>query len=725
MTSAAPRADRHAFERTHHGDTFVDHYEWLRDGEAPEVQAYLNAENEFTDRVTADLAEARETFFNDIVARTKQTDLSVASWITHFTPEPRPYWYYSRTVEGQEYRIHARVPAADRDTPPDPEIGIPADEEVFFDGNAEAAGHDFFSLGDCDPSPDGTRLAYSVDTEGNERYTLRFRTMSGDHAWPEVIADTAGGIAWAGNDVVFYTVTDEAWRPHRVLRHVIGTDPAEDVVVFTEPDDKFWVSVGNSRDGDWVVIDSSSKISSEVHLVPTAEPEAEPHLVAPRRHGIEYSVEPAGDRLLIVHNDRAVDFALAEAPLDATGPEQWRELIAERRGVRLLDVAAHRGHAVLSLRTDGLSAIRVLPRTEAGDLDLTDHDGYPGRAIEVDEPIRVLSAVEEHDYDSDRVRFHHMSLITPPRISEVDLISGTTSVLRETPVLDHPEHGPYRPEDYVQERLWATAADGTRIPISLVRRADTPPGPAPLVLYGYGAYEIPMEPTFLTWRISLLDQGITWAIAHIRGGGELGRSWYEDGKFAAKPNTFSDFVDCARFLVDSGYTTPDRLGAIGGSAGGLLMGAVANLAPDLFRAILAPVPFVDPLTSILDPSLPLTVIEWDEWGNPLEDPEIYAVMKSYTPYENLRPVRYPAILAATSFHDTRVLFVEPAKWVAALRHTATNPDEEILLRVEMSAGHGGVSGRYQAWRQMAFEMTWLIDRITGDDPESPAGTIQG
>ncbi|NLT30234.1 MAG: S9 family peptidase [Propionibacterium sp.] len=721
----APRADRHPHERTHHGDTFVDHYEWLRDGAAPEVQAHLAAENAFTDRVTAPLAEARETFFNDVAARTKQTDLSVASWVTHFTPEPRPHWYYSRTVEGLEYRIHARVPAEHRDTPPDPEVGIPDNEEILLDGNAEALGHDFFSLGDCDPSPDGNRLAWSVDTTGDERYTLGFRTVVGGHAWPERIENTAGGVAWAGNDTVFYLLTDDAWRPYRVMRHVIGTDPAEDTEVFTETDDKFWVSVSNSRDGDWVVIDSSSKITSEVWLLPTATPEAAPRPVAPRRDGVEYAVEPAGDRLFIVHNDGATDFALAEAPLDASGPEQWREVIAERPGVRLLDVSAHRGHAVLALRVGGLTAIRVLPRDASGDLDPTEQDGYPGRAIEVDEPLRTLLPIPEVDYDSPRVRFHHTSLVTPPLVGEVDLASGEQRVLRRTPVLDHPEHGPYRPEDYVQEHLWATAADGTRVPISLVRRADAPPGPAPLILYGYGSYEIPTEPTFAAWRISLLDQGITWAIAHVRGGGELGRSWYEDGKFAAKPNTFTDFVDCARHLIDAGYTSPDRLGAFGGSAGGLLMGAVANLAPELFRAILASVPFVDPLTSILDPSLPLTVIEWDEWGNPLADPEIYAVMKGYAPYENLRPVRYPEILAATSFHDTRVLFVEPAKWVAALRHTATNPDQDILLRVEMSAGHGGVSGRYQLWQQLAFEMTWLIDRITRDVPDHTDGSIQG
>lgn len=708
----APRAEQRPIERTFHGHTFIDPYEWLRDSEDPEVVAHLEAENAFTDQVTAPLASTRQRLFDDIVARTQQTDLGVASWVTHHSAPPQHFWYYSRTIEGLEYPVQCRVPATTRQTPPDPTQGVPVGEQIVLDGNAEAAGFDFFSVGDCDPSPDGSRLAYSLDTTGDERYTLRFRSLTSDQSWDEEIPDTSGGIAWAGNDTVFYTVADEAWRPYQVRRHVLGTDPATDDVVYTESDDRFWLMVANSADERWVVISAGSRITSEVRLLSVATPDAEPRVVAPRREGIEYDVEPAGDRLLIVHNHQAVDFALAQAPLTAESPEQWRPLIAPQAGVRLLGVMAHQHHVVLSLREQGMTAIRVLPRTSDGGLDLTEHDGYPGRPIEVDEPLRTLHSIGEADYDSDWVRFHHTSLVTPPRVLEENLRTGHRRVLRQTPVLDHPEHGPYRPQDYVQERLWATAADGTQVPISLVRRKDAPAGPAPTILYGYGSYEIPIDPTFSTWRISLLDQGITWAIAHVRGGGELGRTWYEAGKFATKAITFTDFVACAQHLIDSDRTTPTQLGATGGSAGGLLMGAVANLAPELFTAVLASVPFVDPLTSILKPELPLTVIEWDEWGNPIADPAIYDAMRAYSPYENIRPVRYPQILAATSLHDTRVLFVEPAKWIAALRETATNTDPaDFLLRVEMSAGHGGVSGRYQAWHQLAFEMSWLIDRI--------------
>jgi oligopeptidase B len=705
-TPQPPTADRRPHLRTHHGDTVTDHYEWLRDKEDPEVIAHLEAENRYTEARTAHLADLADAVFGEIKARTQETDLSVPSYASH--RGGGAYWYYSRTLEGSEYPIFCRVEAPDRGTPPDPAQEI-VGEHVLLDGNAEAEGHDFFSVGAFSVSEDGRLLAYSVDTTGAERFTLRVRDLTTGAQLADEIADTAYGVAWAGNSHLFYTRADEAWRPYVVLRHRLGTDPADDAEVVTEPDERFWVGVDTSRDERWIVIGMGSKLTSEYHLLPTDAPESAPRLVAPRREGVEYDVEPAGDRLLIVHNDGgAEDFALAQAPLDASGPEQWQTVLPHTPGVRLLGVSAYAGHAVVSLRRAGLTALHVLPRDEAGDFG-------PGADIAFDEVLHVVEASGESEYDTPTIRLSYASMLTPESVYDYTLATGELTLLKRTPVLDHPTYGPYDPSRYVQERAWATAQDGTRVPLSIVRRADVAlDGQAPALLYGYGSYEISVDPTFSLARLSLLDRGVVFAIAHVRGGGELGRRWYEDGKTLTKRNTFTDFIAAADHLLANGYTSPDRLAARGASAGGLLMGAVANLAPEKFRAIHAGVPFVDALTTILDPELPLTVIEWEEWGDPLHDPEVYAYMKGYTPYENVAAQAYPAILATTSLNDTRVFYVEPAKWVAALRHTATNPDDRpILLKTEMSAGHGGVSGRYQSWRETAFEYAWILDQITG------------
>ncbi|WP_231930418.1 S9 family peptidase [Friedmanniella luteola] len=705
-TPLPPTADRRPHQRTHHGDTVTDHYEWLRDKEDPEVIAHLEAENRYTEARTAHLADLTDAVFGEIKARTQETDLSVPSYAAH--RGGGAYWYYSRTVEGSEYAIFCRVEAADRGTPPDPGQQI-VGEQVLLDGNAEAEGHDFFSVGAFSVSEDGRLLAYSVDTTGGERFTLRVRDLSTGSELPDQIDDTAYGVAWAGNSHLFYTRADEAWRPYVVLRHRLGSDPAGDAEVITEPDERFWVGVDTSRDERWIVIGMGSKLTSEYHLLPTDEPESTPRLVAPRREGVEYDVEPAGDRLLVVHNDGgAEDFTLAQAPLDATGPEQWETVLPHQPGVRLLGVSAYAGHAVVSLRRDGLTALHVLPRDAAGDFG-------PGADIAFDEILHVVDAPGESEYETPTIRLSYASMLTPDSVYDYTLATGELTLLKRTPVLDDPTFGPFDPARYVQERAWATAEDGTRVPLSIVRRADVAlDGRAPAVLYGYGSYEISIDPTFSLARLSLLDRGVVFAIAHVRGGGELGRRWYEDGKTLTKRNTFTDFIAAAHHLLENGYTSSDRLAARGASAGGLLMGAVANLAPGTFRAIHAGVPFVDALTTILDPELPLTVIEWEEWGDPLHDPEVYAYMKSYSPYENVSAQDYPSILATTSLNDTRVYYVEPAKWVAALRHTATNPDDRpILLKTEMTAGHGGVSGRYKSWRETAFEYAWILDQITG------------
>ncbi len=697
-------AARRPTVRTHHGDRFEDPYEWLRDKENSEVIGYLEAENDYTEARTKQNADLADAVFNEIKARTKETDLTVPSYVAH--PGGGAYWYYSRTVEGSEYSIYCRGPAPDRRTPPTLE-GPLEGEQVLLDGNVEAAGHEFFSLGAFDVSRDGRLLAYSVDVTGGERFTLLVKDLESGELLADRIEDTAYGVAWAQSSHLFYTRADQAWRPYVVLRHRLGDDPAADAEVYSEPDERFWLGVESSRDEEWVIIGAGSKLTSEHRMLSTADPEGVPRVVAPRRQGVEYDVEPAGDRLLIVHNDGAEDFALAQAPLDATDSSQWTPVLDHQPGVRILAASAYASHVVVSLRRNGLMGVHLIPRDERGDLQA-------GTDIEFAEPLYVVEAPGDSEYDTPTIRLGYASMLTPDSVYDYDLATGEMALLKRTPVLDEATFGPYRPERYVQERGWAEAPDGTRVPLSIVRRADVAlDGSAPAVLYGYGSYEASMDPGFSISRLSLVDRGIVYAIGHVRGGGELGRTWYEQGRTLSKKNTFTDFVACADFLIAHGYTSADRLAARGASAGGLLIGAVANLAPDRFRAVHASVPFVDPLTSILDPDLPLTVVEWEEWGDPLHDPEVYAYMKSYSPYENVAPRDYPAILATTSLNDTRVLYVEPAKWVAALRHACRDrPDAEILLKTEMTAGHGGVSGRYHAWRELAFEYAWIIQQIS-------------
>lgn len=709
MSAAQPPiADQRPITRTHHGDDFVDPYEWLRDKDNPDVIAYLEAENAYTEGQTAHLSELSEAIFSEIKSRTKETDLSVPNYATHATgngDERLAYWYYTRTVEGSEYPIHCRVLAASDGTPPDPEREIEG-EEVLLDCNAAAEGHEFFSIGTFAVSPNGRLLAYATDTSGAERFTLRVLDLTTGELLPDVIDDTFYGSTWLGSEHLFYVRADEAWRPYVVLRHTLGTEASADVEVLSEPDEKYWVGVDASRDEQWLQIGVGSKLTSEAWLLNADDPEGKPRLIAPRRDGIEYTVEIAGDRLLIVHNDGALDFCLSQAPLDATSHTDWQPILGHQTGVRIQSVNAYASHAVVSLRRDGLTGLHILPRTA---------DGFgPGWDIAFDEPLYSVDSPSGWEYATRTIRVEFASLVTPGSVFDYDLSSRELTLLKQTPVQPDPAGRPYDPADYRQRREWATAEDGTQIPISIVHRADVPlDGSAPGLIYGYGSYEIPIDPTFAISRLSLLDRGFVFAIAHIRGGGEMGRSWYDHGKELTKINTFTDFVSCARHLVEKKYTSADRLAARGGSAGGLLMGAVANLAPEAFRAIHAGVPFVDALTTILNPELPLTVTEWEEWGDPLHDPGVYAYMKSYTPYENLQPKNYPAILATTSLNDTRVFYTEPAKWVAALRQTATNgPDRPILLKTEMVAGHGGVSGRYKSWREIAFEYAWIVDQVT-------------
>ena len=676
-----PTARQVPFERTHHGDTVQDEFAWLADKDNPDTLAYLEAENAWTRTATAHLADLRTTVFEEIKGRTQETDLSVPS-------RKGGHWYYTRTEEGKQYGIQCRMPARPGATdPPEGRDG----EEVLLDGNVLAEGQDFFALGTFDVSPDGNLLAFSTDFAGDERFTLRVKDLRTDEVLADEVPDAFYGSAWsADGSTLFYLTVDDAWRPYRVWRHTIGSARNDDVLVYEEPDQRFSVGVELTRSEKFIVVEAQSKITSEVRAIPADDPSAEPVVIAERRHGVEYSVEHHGHRFLILHNDDAEDFALAYTSADAPG--EWTELIPHRPGTRLESVDAFARHIVVSVRRDGLTGLRVLAD---GSTDAYD--------MEFPEPLYSVGLAGNPEYDTTAVRIGYTSMVTPESVYDVDLVTRAMTLRKRKPVL-----GGYDPEQYEQFREWALADDGTRVPISLVARKGVPrDGTAPLVLYGYGSYEYSYDPYFSIPRLSLLDRGVVFAIAHVRGGGEMGRRWYENGKLLAKKNTFTDFVACAQALVKESWTAPDRLVARGASAGGLLMGVVANLAPELFAGIVAQVPFVDPLTSILDPSLPLTVAEWEEWGNPLESPEVYSYMKSYSPYENVTKGRYPAILAVAGLNDTRVLYHEPAKWVARLRSLA--PGGSYLLKIEMGAGHGGPSGRYDSWREEAFITAWILD----------------
>lgn len=692
-----PTAPVHVTVREHHGRRVEDPYEWMRDTDASEFTDWLRAENQWTEQVTADLEDLRQELYDDVYARTQQTDQSVPTLRTH--TDGRKFWYYARTIEGAQYPIQCRV-AAEGEEMPDPSEPIDG-EETLLDANREAEGTDFFSVGTLSVSPNGDLLAYGIDTLGNERYTLRFRDLRTGQELGDVIEDTAGSVAWAGDEIVFYVRADAAWRPYQTLRHHLGA--SDDTVVFTEPDEKYWMSVGGSSDDRWVMIALESKLTSEVHLLDIENVDAGFHCVREREHGVTYDVETAGDRLLVLHDRDTPDFSLAQAPLPGHGDTtSWTEILPPQEGVRLLDVDAHADHVVIELRRDGRTEIHLMRRADNGDL-------LPGEDLEFDEDVRTVAVAGTFDYDSPTIRLAHTSMITPLTIMDLDVVTGERTVVKQQTVREHPTKGAYDPGTLVQERIWATADDGTRIPVSLVRHRDTPlDGSAPALLTGYGSYETSSDPGFSIMRLSLLERGYVYAIAHIRGGGEMGRRWWDGGKTLTKRNTFTDFIACARHLVAERYTSADRLAAEGGSAGGLLMGAVINMAPEAFAAVHAQVPFVDALTTILNPELPLTIVEWEEWGDPLHDAEVYDYMASYSPYENIDAVSHPAILATTSFNDTRVSVVEPAKWIARLRATSKNAPEDILLRCEMVAGHGGVSGRYRAWREAAFELAWII-----------------
>ncbi|MDR6559185.1 oligopeptidase B [Arthrobacter pascens] len=718
-TPAPPVARKVPAERTHHGDTFVDNYEWLREKESDEVVAHLKAENAYQEAVTAHQEPLRDAIFQEIKGRTQETDLSVPN-------RKDGWWYFSRSVEGKEYGIQCRVRAQDTGdrvadwTPPAVEAGVEIPgEEVLLDCNVEAEGKPFFSVGGSAVTVDGNLYAYAVDNSGDERFTLRIKDLRTGELLPDIIENTFYGVSFSPDGTrIFYTVVDDSWRPYQVKAHVLGTPVTEDEVIYQEDDVAMWLGFELSSDRRHLVLGIGCSEYSETRLLRFDDPSATLTTVIPRGERVLYEAEPfllegpdgqKTERIVITHNRNAVnsmvslvDPAELEKPL---AQQQWTTVVEHSDDVRINGAGVTSTHLVVSVRKDTIERVQVISLAGLGTATQE-----PPVEPAFDEEL-YTAGVGGSDYEAPVIRLGYTSYFTPSRVYDFVLPTpeqpaGELLLRKESPVL-----GGYNGEDYVASREWAEAADGTRIPLSVLRhksvaRDSTAAG----LVYGYGSYELSMDPGFGIARLSLLDRGIVFVIAHIRGGGELGRHWYEDGKKLSKKNTFTDFIAATDWLAASGWVAPDRIAALGGSAGGLLVGAVANIAPEKYAAVVAEVPFVDALNTILDPELPLSALEWEEWGNPITDPTVYQYMKSYTPYENVREAAYPKIAAVTSFNDTRVLYVEPAKWVQELRNKTTG-SEPIVMKIEMDGGHGGASGRYVQWRERAWDYAFIADSL--------------
>lgn len=761
MNYEYPFALKKPHERTLHGDTFVDNYEWLRNKDSAETQQFIAAENAYTEKRMKPLDGLRKTLFDELKSRIQETDMSVPTRMDG-------YWYFGRTVEGKQYGLQCRVPVTNVDdwNPPTVEAmsapGLLPGEQVFFDANREAEGHDFFRVGAMDLSKDGSLMLYGTDTHGDERYDLRVRVIGSEQRWgvepghdfDEVIEQVGGGACLSPDGRwVFYTKVDDAWRPYSVWRHRVGSSASADVEAWREDDERFWVGVGMSFDEKHFVISTSSKTTSEVLQLPIEDPTGEFQPIIPRQDGVEYDVsfalfEGAGENgadipiALLIHNVNDPNFevdildlrkheapySLEEGVCIAKGSTPADDPQV-RLGLRIDGIEMYRDYVALSYRRDGLPHLAVMTKKQAA-ADFLEGKRWdftqvnPGHGLggsEPDDKLFSIGSTGNPSYEAPRLRYAFGSYTQPTQLHELDPATGEDVLLKKATVL-----GGFNEDDYAERRLWVTASDGTRIPVSLVWRKDRvtfdakgekPSEPLPMFITGYGAYEISSDPGFSVGRLSMLDRGVLYAVAHIRGGGEMGREWYEEGKELNKRNSFTDFVEVTRWLERNGWADVSRTVANGGSAGGLLMGAVINMAPDAFAGVEADVPFVDALTSILDPSLPLTVTEWDEWGDPLHDDTVYRYMKSYSPYENVMTAdertrqfgtaAMPKIFATTSLNDTRVLYVEPLKWIARLQEPEVGADAIVKVEVDPS-GHGGVSGRYKQWDELAYENAWCL-----------------
>lgn len=698
-----PIAKQEALIREFHGRSFVDEYEWMRNKESQDTLDHLNAENTYTEAKTAHLKQLTENVFEEIKSRVKQTDMSVPS-------RAGDYWYYGRSEEGKEYGFSCRIPVSEGQDPWEPPVipeeGKPEGEQILLDNNALAEGHDYFALGAASVTKSGRFLAYSTDTEGDERFELFIKDLETGKLLDDHLTDIFYGATWAGEDYIFYQKVDDAWRPDTVWRHKVGTAQSDDVCVFTEADERFRVGVGSTRSEKYLIIAVGSPLTSEYWVLDMDNPEGEFEVLWERETGVEYDIDHVvrggKDQWLVTHNAHGPNFEVSWVDANANPLPGIRDLdilVPHNDDVRIEGVDTYRDFATLSYRRGGIPRVAVMQLVD-------DHFG-DFEEINFDEEIYSAGSAGNPEWDAPVIRLSYTSYTQPAQLFQYRIATGERTLLKEQEV-----PGGYNADEYEAYREWAIAKDGTKIPVSIVKRKDfATDSPRPALLYGYGSYEASMDPGFSVSRLSLLDRGMLYVVAHVRGGGEMGRLWYDEGKLMAKKNTFTDFIDVADHLINNQLTSPEVLVAEGGSAGGLLVGAVANMAPDRFKGIQAVVPFVDPLTSILKPELPLTVGEWEEWGDPYHDPEVYDYMATYAPYENVAAQDYPDILAVTSLNDTRVLYVEPAKWIAKLRQVATGG--EFLLKTEMAAGHGGVSGRYARWHQTAFEYAWTINKATG------------
>lgn len=675
QTPVPPRASIRPALLEHHGHIRTDDYYWLRDRENPEVMEYLNAENAYVDTMMAHTRELQEKLFGEIKGRIKQTDMSVPYTLDDFV-------YYTRFEDGKEYPVYCRKGTAGDTT-----------EQVMVDANILAEGRKFLSVGGREVSSGQDLLAFAVDTMGRRYYAIYFKNLNTGALLQDVIPSATGNMAWANdNKTLFYSRQDPiTLRWHRIYRHLLGTDPATDQMVYEEKDETFSSHVFKTKSKHYIMVASEQTLSSEVRFLDANMPAGKFTVLQERERNHEYSVEHFGDSFYIRTNLGARNFRLMKTPVAATGKEHWREVVPHREDVLLDDVEIFRSHLVLSERKNGLTHIRVIPWS-----------GAEEHYLRFDEPAYSAFFSTNPDFDTPLLRFSYSSMTTPGSVYDYNMNTRERTLLKREEVL-----GGYDPSNYGTERLYAKAGDGTMVPISLVyRKGFKKDGTNPCMLYGYGSYGASMEAAFSSIRLSLLDRGFVYAIAHVRGGQEMGRVWYEKGKMLDKMNTFTDFISCAEHLINERYTPPSGLFIQGGSAGGLLIGAVVNMRPELFKGAIAQVPFVDVVTTMLDEEIPLTTGEYDEWGNPNEK-SYYDYMLSYSPYDNVGPKEYPNMLVTTGLHDSQVQYWEPAKWVAKLR-ALKRDNNLLLLKTNMEAGHGGASGRYARYREIALQYAFVL-----------------
>lgn len=670
-----PVAERIEKKLTIHGHTRIDPYYWLNQRDNPKTIDYLNAENSYTKAMMKDTEEFQELLYKEIVGRIKQTDNSVPY-------KTNGYFYYTRYEEGKEYPIYCRKKGT-----------LEAAEEVILDVNKMAEGHSYYHVADFSVSPDNKLLVFGVDTVSRRKYTLYFKNLETGEIFEDQVPNTTGGAEWADdNKTVFYSVRDDALRPYKVFRHRLGEAFASDKEIYYEADDTFRVGVFKTKSRKYLMIVSMSTLSSEYRYLEANDPAGEFKIVQPRQRDLEYHVAHFGDEFFIRTNWKAKNFRLMKTPVNKTGIAHWQEVIPHRDDTLLEGIEIFEDFLVVDERHNGLTELRII-------------EWKTGKEHNIDfgEQTYTAGISTNPEFESQWLRFSYSSLTTPYSTFDYNMKSKEKKLLKRQEVV-----GDFDPARYQAERLYAEAKDGTKVPISLVyKKGIQRDGNNPLLLYGYGSYGYSMEPYFSSVRLSLLDRGFVFAIAHIRGGQEMGRQWYEDGKLLKKMNTFTDFIACGEYLIKQKFTNKDKLFAMGGSAGGLLMGAVVNLRPDLFEGVLASVPFVDVVTTMLDDSIPLTTGEYDEWGNPNEK-EYYDYMLSYSPYDNVEKKDYPAMLITTGLHDSQVQYWEPAKWVAKLRILKTD-DNVLLLHTNMEAGHSGASGRFRRYREVALEYAFMLD----------------